>query len=250
MWNYSSFSFMIQVLHRAVDIIEYVAKNPTVPKLMGQIASDLELKTATCANIIKTLTLRGLLKKADKEKGYLLGDKLLEIANGTFGYEALLEKAILEMEKVEKLVAENSLVAILKENKRIVLQKRIASQLIQATTSDEKNAYDSSTGRLLVAMLSDNELHAYLKKYGFPTKEIWPEASGRVQFLEQVAQIRKKGYVLIEDSVQIVGIATPLYMNGKVVASFSIYMPSFRFDETVKEKIIAAALEASRAISD
>lgn len=241
---------MIQVINRAFDIIEYLSKDSGNPKLMGHIAADLNLNTATCANIIKTLVNRGIVQKSRKEKGYILGNGLLEIAQGSFGYKDLISKASFEMSKATKLLNENNLIAILKENKRIVLHKQNSSQLIQATTPDEKNAYDSSTGRLLIAMLEDKDLDLYLKRYGLPAKCIWPDADNKIKFLEQVKLIREQGYALLEDTVQIIGIATPIYKNGKAIASFSVYLPSFRFNNTIKEDMIKTALDFAKKMSE
>lgn len=241
---------MIQVIHRAVDIIEYVAKDINKPKLMGNIAHDLSLNTATCANITKTLVSRGLLKKAKSEKGYLIGDRLFEMSQGTLGFKDLLEKAIPILDSVAEEFNENCLIAILRDSKRKVILNKKSNQLIQATTPDEKLAYDSSTGRLLIAFLSDKELQQYLKKHGLPNKYIWPKAASRIGFFEQIEAIRKQGYALIEDTVQIVGIATPIYQHEKVIASFSIYIPSFRFDDLIREKMIELALDTSRKLSE
>ena len=61
---------MIQVINRAFDILEYIAKDPDKPKALGEIASDLDLNAGTCANIIKTMVARKYLEKIDKQKGY------------------------------------------------------------------------------------------------------------------------------------------------------------------------------------
>lgn len=240
---------MIQVINRAIDIIEYVALKPSEAKLMGKISSDLGLNNATCANIIKTLVDRGVLKKALQEKGYLIGEKLLEIANGSFGYKELIGKANQELDKFESVINENTLIAVLKDDKRVVIFKKSCNQLIQALTPDEKYAFDSSTGRLLVAMLSEKELQNFIKIFGLPDKKIWPEAASRIKLFEQVELIKKQGYALIEDTVQITGIATPIYKTGKVIASFSIYLPSFRFNEVMKSQMIKVALETSKRLS-
>lgn len=240
---------MIQVINRAIDIIEYVAKDEEQPKQMGHIANELKLNTATCSNIVKTLVNRGFLKKAHKQKGYVLGTGLMEILNGSFVYKDLLAAADIEMEKVVKVLNENCLIATLKENKRIVIHKKNSFGLIQAITPDEKDAYDSSTGRLLVAMLSDKDLDLYVKRYGLPSQAVWPEADSRLKFLQQIQLIRNTGYVLIEDTVQIVGIAAPIYRAGKVIASFSIYMPSFRFNEDIRDKIIKTSVEVAKRLS-
>lgn len=241
---------MIQVIHRAIDIIEYIAVDPTRPKLMGHIAEDLNLNTATCANIIKTLVMRGILQKANKEKGYVLGKNISEIANGTLGYDSLLNNANEAMNCAEEQLKENNLIAILKKNQRLVIKRKTSEQMVQAITPELKNAYDSSTGRLLIAMLPDKELNLYIKRYGLPDKQIWPGADKPHQFLEKVALIRNQGYVWTEDSVQIVGVAVPIYKNEKVIASFSIYLPSFRLYPGLREKVINVAIETGKKLSE
>lgn len=240
---------MIQVINRAVDILEYVANDAERPKLMGHIALDLNLNTSTCANIIKTLVNRGLIKKTEHEKGYILDDGLLEIANGTFGFKNILINASNEMEKALKVLNENNLIAILKKNQRIVIQRKNSIQMVQAITADEKNAYDSSTGRLLIAMLPEKDLQLYIKRYGLPSKNIWPGADSQTKFLKQISLIKKQGYALIEDTGQIVGIACPIYKKEKVIASFSIYMPSFRFNNQIKNQMISSAIVTGKALS-
>jgi IclR family KDG regulon transcriptional repressor len=240
---------MIQVVNRAIDIIEYIALNPSEAKLMGKISSDLGLNNATCANIIKTLVDRGFLKKANQEKGYLLGDKLLEISNGSFGCKELIDKANKELLNFETHLNENTLIAVLKGDKRVVIFRKSCNQLVQALTPDEKYAFDSSTGRLLISMLSEKELQNFIKIYGLPDKKIWPEAASRIKLFEQVELIKKQGYALIEDTVQITGIATPIYKGEKAIASFSIYLPSFRFNENLKLQMIKLALETSKKLS-
>lgn len=240
---------MIQVINRAVDIIEYVAQNPNEPKLMGNIAKDLDLNLATCANIVKTLVSRGYLKKGIKEKGYSIGDHLLDISKGIFGFQDLIALADKEMKLACQQLNENCILAILKNNHRVIIHQINGNQVIQATTPEDKEAYDSSTGRLLIAMLGDKELKNFIKNYGTPKKNIWPQADTQEKLLAQIAIIRSNGYALIEDTRQIVGVATPIFKNGKVIASFSVYMPSFRFNENIRKKMIETALAVSQKIS-
>jgi DNA-binding IclR family transcriptional regulator len=115
---------MIQVIHRALDIMENVAKAPIGPKLLSHIANDLELNQATCANIVKTLLTRNYLKRAENEKGYLLGDKLNEIINQPYIYKHLIEIADVEMDIISKNLNEDSLLVVLNgENRKIIYNK-------------------------------------------------------------------------------------------------------------------------------
>jgi DNA-binding IclR family transcriptional regulator len=240
---------MIQVIHRALNIIEYVSKDGNKPKLMGQIAKDLDLNTATCANIIKTLVVRGYLEKNELQKGYQLGPQLKEITGKQNPYLKLIAAAKTQMERITKTLNEKCLVAVLKGDKRVVIHKNNCPQLVQANTQDEKKAYDSSTGRLLVALLSDEALDKFVQLYGLPTSAIWHDAGTPEKFMEQIRLIRKNQYALIEDSVQIIGIATPIYQQGELVASLSIYLPAFRFSNTMRKKMIQLSVAGAKLIS-
>lgn len=240
---------MIQVIHRAIDIIEYVAQDGEKPKLLGEIAGDLDLKPGTCANIVKTLTTRGYLEKLDSQKGYLLGKQFFSLSGNTGYKKDLIEAADAEMEQLTKTLHESSLLAVLKEDNRMVIHRKESDQLVQAHTPDKKKAYDSSTGRLLIAMLSDETLEKYITRFGLPPAHIWPDANSKKKLYEQVQLIRKNGYALIEDSVQIIGLAAPVFKNDKIVASLSIYIPSFRFNSQLKKKMIKLGTASAKRIS-
>ena len=59
---------MIQVINRALDIIEFIAREPEKPKSLSDIANTLELNAGTCANIIKTLVERNYIEKLEYKK--------------------------------------------------------------------------------------------------------------------------------------------------------------------------------------
>jgi DNA-binding IclR family transcriptional regulator len=98
-------------------------------------------------------------------------------------------------------------------------------------------------------MLSDNLLKGFLQQYGLPSKAIWQEANTYEKFMEQIKLIRKNKYALIEDSVQVIGIAAPIYENGVLIASLSIYLPAFRFSNTTRKKMIQLCVSAAKKIS-
>ena len=238
---------MIQVVNRAVDIIEYVAIDNARPKLLGEMAKNLSLNAGTCANIVKTLLTRGYLQKANG-KGYLLGKQLYRIVENAGNYKTLIEAADSEMWATTEFLKENTLLAVLKGGKRIAIHKINAEQLVQAHTSDEKNAYDTSSGRLLIAMLNDLEIEDYIKEYGLPAGGIWLNASKRKGFYGEIQAIRDNGYVLIEDSDQITGLAVPVVYNMREIAAFSVYMPSFRCNEKMKKLMIKTLLHSSKKL--
>ncbi len=242
---------MIQVVNRALDILEYLSIDKDTPKQLGQMAKDLNMNTTTCANIVKTLLTRGYLEKSNHPKGYLLGRRLnTSNTKMTGGYQSMWQVANEEMTKITGQLNESCLIAILNGEYRKVIYKKKCGQLIQATTLDEKKAYDSTSGRLLLAMLSDSELDKYVQKYGLPSANIWNTATTRSQFNVQIDIIRKNGYALGEDSIQVIGIAAPIYKNNKVIASLSIYLPAFRFNNVKKNEMVKEIMASAQRISE
>ncbi len=240
---------MIQVIHRSFNIIEFVARDPDRPKLLSEIAIGLHLKPGTCANIVKTLTIRGYLEKLGSQKGYLLGKQFYTLAGNTGYWRDLVAASNAEMEKLTGLLNENTLLSVLNGENRVVIHRKQSNQLVQAHTPDEKKAYDSSSGRLLIAMLSDEELEKFISRFGLPPASIWHDANTKKKFYEQVQQIREQGYALIQDSIQIIGLAAPIYKQDTIVASLSIFIPAFRFDDKIKKKMTRLGLESAKRIS-
>ena len=64
---------MIQVINRALNILELVSKERDRDFSLGEIANSLNLNASTCANIIKTLVNRGYLEQKAIKQGYKLG---------------------------------------------------------------------------------------------------------------------------------------------------------------------------------
>lgn len=240
---------MIQVINRAFDILELIAKEPDKQMPLGEIAEKLDLNAGTCANIIKTLVSRKYLDKADKKKGYCLGAKAYGLT-GNEGYKKdLIEAAKEELNLLTSSFNENYLLAVLDNDIRRVIVRVLSSHSIQASTASEKRAYNSSSGRSLIAMLSDMELEKFIKRFGLPKEEEWEGVNSEQALVEQIIQIRTDGYATQLTKDKIVGLAVPVYKSEKVIASLSIYMPQFRYNKSDKMEVIALLKQASKNIS-
>lgn len=70
----------IQVLERAFHVLEQIAQEGARPHTVGELAEKSGLKVQTLSKIVRTLTLLGYLENTGRKNGYILGEKLLRLA--------------------------------------------------------------------------------------------------------------------------------------------------------------------------
>jgi DNA-binding IclR family transcriptional regulator len=240
---------MIQVIHRAFDILEFIAKEPEKPKTLSEIAGSLQLNAGTCANIIKTMIERRYIDKIEK-KGYVLGANAYNIGGGDSYKRKLLEVAREEMELLTHVLDENSELTVLQNNLRIVLLRVSSNHDLQVRAASERIAYDTASGRIMIAFLPETALEKYVEKYGLPTVEEWREATTEKNLKREIGKIKADGYAIRTTKEQIFGIAVPIFVNDKTVAGLGVYMPEFRYEKYDKKKIIERIIQSGKKINE
>ena len=240
---------MHQAINRAFDILEYVGSNGETPSNFSDIVANVGLNAGTCANIINAMVKRGYLKKLENKKGYMVGTTLYKLTSFDGYKKDLLNVSKPILEKLTEEINENALLAVLKEDERILLYQTKSKQDIQAVSSEDKPAYESSTGRLLIAMLTDVELDKFISLYGLPLPSVWKEGSTTKGFAKAVAEIRKNGFALQESQRNISGISVTVVQNDKVIGAIGVFLPSFRLTSETKSVLLKELYKASNQIS-
>jgi len=241
---------MIQVINRALDLLELIAEEPELPKSLGDLADRLGLNHGTCANILKTLVARGYVEQIGAKKGYMLGAKAYNLTGNEAYRKDLIEAARSPMEALTQQLNENCLLAVQKENQRLVIFRTYAEQDLQVRTAEEKPLYDSASGRLLLAMLPKEKQQRFVARYGLPEADIWPEATQEVSLLGALERIRREAFALQTiPSRHIVGLAVPIYRNSQVVASLGIYLPEYRYMISDKQQMLQSVRQTADLIS-
>jgi DNA-binding IclR family transcriptional regulator len=240
---------MIQVLNRAFDILEYLADDPLQPKVLGEIADAVQLNHGTCANILKTMVDRRYVDQTGARKGYCLGINSYRLTDNPSFQTDIMEAARDGMAALTQHLDESSLLAVLNAPNRRLIHRELCDQALQVQTADEKHVYDSASGRLLVAMLSDAELAKFTARHGLPTPELWAGATDQQAFMEQVNRIRADECAFQESTRQVIGYGVPIRRFGNVVASLSVYLPAYRHDSDKAAEVLAALRQTARAIN-
>ncbi len=241
---------MIQVLNRAFDILELIAKEPGKEFGLGEIANTLNLNHGTCANIIKTMVSRGYIQQMGRRGDYKLG-QMLQYLTGNLPYKKeLLEASTEIMNYLSEKLNEDVILTVMKDDKRILLHEVRSNHELQVVNLKESKIYISSTGRVLLACMPQTEHEIFINKYGLPSSEDWPGVNTREDLLRELNQIRKKKLSVMLTNSDIVGVAVPIYHNEKVISSLGVYLPQSRFNWDMKKKTILNIRESALRIME
>lgn len=239
---------MIQVINRAFDILEIMAKDLDREYHLGELADKLKLNHGTCANIIKSMVDREYVEHLGKKRGYRLGNKAYYLTGNFSNKKELLSICIEPMKKLRAKLNESCIVAILKNDSRITLHKESSTHELQAVTNEEKNAYLTATGRAILACLGKKEQDQFIRQYGMPEK-MWPEVKNTKDLTTELNKIKEKQIAIHYADSYIIGIGVPVFKMTKVVASLGVYLPEIRFSYKTQELILTEIKKAAGQIS-
>ena len=241
---------MIQVINRALNILELVSKERDRDFSLGEIANSLNLNASTCANIIKTLMNRGYLEQKGIKQGYKLGVQAYYLTGNFSNRKELLKASVIPLQELRDILNESCILTIMKENMRVTLHKELSSQELQVVSNgEEKNIYLTATGRIVLACQNINTQLDFIKKYGLPGS-MWPEVINEKDLIDELNKIKRKQLAIHFDGAFIVGVGAPIYKNGDVVAAIGVYLPEVRFNYKMQERIFVEISRTAQLISE
>ncbi len=241
---------MIQVIHRALDIMEFIAQDRSRLYTLGEISGHLKLNNATCANIIKTLVTRGYLEQEGRKTGYRLGSMSYLLTGNYSHKQELLSAATELMNQLSSQLNESCILSVLKDDIRLVLYEVKSTHELQVINKKEKEAYRTSTGRMILACMEEKEQTEFIRKFGLPSPDVWPGIEDEEDLLTELNKIRKKQLAVQVSIAQIVGLAIPIHKNDKVIASLGIYLPETRYTPAMQAKALEELRKTGGLIND
>ena len=249
---------MIRVIHKAFDMLEYLAKEPRRRKKLNEISGHLKMNAGTCANILKTMVQRKYVDQASVRGGYLLGPMIYYLSRLSAYRGDLISVAEPLMANLAKQVNETVLIALLRSNERFIIIQIDGNQSVQVGRNmfQKDTVYQSATGRLLLAQLNEKEFNEFIAEEGAPGSR-WPEASSLSKLKSELEKIRRRGWVCYKTTHDVVAIAYPIREKDKsrsdrdkVVAALGLFLPAFRFKGAHKTAIMKGMSTAAAAISE
>ncbi len=242
---------MIQVLDRAMRIIELLGENPGRTYPLSEIAAVLSLDKGTCARIVKSLSAKGFVQQEAPRSGYQLGYKLYHITGHPVENAELTKIARRDVEGLGAALNETALLAVARNDRRVVLYSTVPDRSLVVRTNTERPIYSVCAGRVILANYTPAHLEKCIIRLGLPTRDEWPEiylsASPEQALVNALTRIKQNGYDILDDRHGIIGFAAPLFQGGHVVGSIGTYLPVSRM--TDRKKILDTLLYYSGEIN-
>jgi DNA-binding IclR family transcriptional regulator len=232
--------------------LEFCSKRPDQVYSLTEIADATQLNHATCANILKTLVARNYIEQIGYKKGYRLGSMAYYLTGNFSSRISLTQIAKPIMKELCELLNETVIIATYNKHthKRVVLHSEYTDHELQVRSNKEKDAYDTSTGRLIMAYLNREDMEMIITKFGLPPKTIWQEASTKESFFIELDKIKAAGIAFQTSAAHVVGIAVPVFFENKIIASLGIYLPDLRFVGDLKKMIIRHLIDSAKQMSE
>jgi len=241
---------MIQVIVRALDILEFVAQHGKEPVQLIRIAENVSLSQPTTANIVKTLVEKNYLEQVGRKTGYRLGAGAYQLTGNLAYNQNFIVAAKEPMEELTAKLNETSLIAVIRNNKRVILHLVECNQDLHVRAKMIADVYSTATGRLMLAYYTPKELDNLIKSVGLPSKQVWPGAESREGIEKVLLAIKAEGFSEAVSINHTVGFAVPVYKYEDVIASLSVYVPQSRYTPDHKEKIVTQIRKAAKKIKD
>lgn len=241
---------MIQVVDRALNVLETLARKPDETLALGDIAKAADLNPATCVRILRALTERRYVEQTGLRKGYRLGPMAYRLTGGQTLYRNdLVLAAEPEMKELAEQYGDVCVLGVLVGGRRFIIAETTgaASVRVRSEILYSESPFRVPTGRLLMAHLPVRELDALLENATFPLPG-WPEMDDRSTLLAELARLRQENLLLCEEN-DIAAMAAPIEQNGQVVAALGFYLPLHRFSQDYRSSLPGDVDAAARNIS-
>lgn len=238
---------MIQSIARALDILELLSAQPDRTYSLHEIASELELNLATCANIIKTLVERSFVEQLGPRRGYRIGPIMYYLTSHSSYEKTLIDIASPLIQELASSLNESVALSVLRNFQRFVLVKAVGQQEIQVHVDYKRGVYESFAGRLLISYLERNHLKSFVNKQGLPSSDVWKNVNSFQDLQRKLKLIRRKG-MIIQKANHLVSIAVPVMKGTHCQAALGVYLPVFRFNKDKKEEIVNGLKEIAKKI--
>jgi DNA-binding IclR family transcriptional regulator len=240
-----------QAVRRAIALLK--AFTDEQPQLgLAELARTVGLNKTTTYRLLTALESEGLIARNPASDTYRLGPEVIALGGRALRANDLRSISHSELEALARATGETATLEILSGLDVLVLDEVLGAHLVGVTQSIGARwpAHATSTGKALLAFLSEAEFEAALQR---PLAQLTAQTITVPEALRQeLVHIRERGYATAIEELEVgfSAIAAPVCNHdGQVIAALSLNGPSPRLTPErlaeVAPLVMAAAVRVS-----
>jgi len=186
----------VPAVSRAIAMLRLLARSPE-PLGVKALADQLDIVPSTCLHILRVLLAEGLIRLDPATRRYSLGNGLASLARAALArdpFPAIAQPALDQLSSRWNVTAIGVEIVALEHMLVLAISRSDAPFRLHVDVGSRFPALISATGRLVAAFgkWEPGELEQRFRKLR------WSKAPGYKRWLQQVAQVRERGYSLDE----------------------------------------------------
>lgn len=220
---------------------------------VSELAVRLGLAKSTVHRLLTTLSREHFIERDATTGRYRLGLKLYELGTIVADHLDIHEVVEAPIEELRDRTGETVHVAILDGTSVVYIARRESPHplSILRRVGHRNDAHCTSTGKVLLAALTQDERDALFDGYQFPV-HTERTITDRVALEAELDRIRERGFAenVGESEIGSHSVAAPIRdASGRVVAAISAAGPALRFTPESARRITVETLRVAEAIS-
>jgi len=220
---------------------------------VSELARRLGLGKSTVHRLLVTLCAGHLLERNPRTGRYRLGLRMYELGALVSVHMDLHDAAAPFLGEVRNRTGETVQVGVLDGREVVYVERLESTQTIRlfGRVGHRVLAHCTSTGKVLLAHLSESELERLLDGWVLESRTPYTITDADA-LRDELARVRRRGYGenVQEAEMGVASVAAPIRdSSGEVVAALSVAGPVMRLDGRSMSRFASVAREAADAIS-
>lgn len=241
----------VQVLDRAIRILEVVAENGTVP--LTALSAKAKLPVSTASRIVDSLISNGLLEQDSTTRGYRLGVRLFFLSARADHRRDLLEVARPVLERLAVKSREDVGLSALRGDHAVIIDRVDGPQPLKIIDilGQPVPLYCGAFRKVLLAYQISERIEEYLAKTEFVKFTPLTITSKRA-LRKELFLIRQRGYAVSfgEHLPDAAGVAAPIFgFRDEIVSAVFVVGPNSRITEETAPQLAELVTEAASEIT-
>lgn len=235
----------VRAVERALDVLLCFTEKQELG--LTEISAMAGLHKSTVHRLLASLESKGFIVRDSKTEKYRLGIRIWELAASLDQSDNPAILLLPEMEKLRDAIGETVTLYIRDGMERVRIQAVQSKQAIRrvAEIGARLPLYVGASSKVLLAFAGEEVRRSVMND------PRWPSSVDRTSYLQQLEEIREKGYATSSEEREpgAAAVASPIIdRSGELAAALSVSGPSNRLTLELMREIAPQVMEAARVM--